>query len=153
MKETATVVALEEGSIWVETRRQGSCQTCSANKACGQGLMSRMLPGREHYVRALIGREQREGLAIGDLVEIVVPDEVILRASLVVYMVPLLLLIVGMFVGVWLVPGDLGAIAGGVGGLLVGAGLVRWHAHAVRDDCRIQPRVVALAAAEPITGL
>lgn len=143
MRESATVVALEPDCVWVETRRQGSCQACSANKGCGQGLMSRLLPGREHYVRALTGAVDRENLAIGDIVEIDVPDEVILQASAVVYLVPLLSLIAGMLVGAWLVPGDPGAIAGGILGLLFGAALVRWHAHHVRNDSRVQPHIVS----------
>ncbi len=143
MKERATVVALEEGSVWVETQRQGSCDSCSASKGCGQGLMSRMMPGREHYIRALPGDDPRQRLAVGDIVEIDVPDEVILRASMIVYMVPLSMLIFGMFVGAWMFPGDPGAIAGGLLGLLAGAGIVRWHGRYVRNDSRVQPRVVS----------
>jgi sigma-E factor negative regulatory protein RseC len=104
--------------------------------------MSRMLPGKEHYVRALIDEAQHKQLAIGDTVEIDVPDDVILQASVMVYLVPLLMLIVGMFLGSWLSPGDPGAIFGGLLGLLAGAGIVRWHAAHVRNDGRIQPRVV-----------
>jgi sigma-E factor negative regulatory protein RseC len=144
MKERATVIALEDDSVWVETQRQGSCDSCAANKGCGQGLMSRIVPGREHYIRALVDREQRQHLAVGDQVEIVVPDELVLKASLIVYLLPLSMLLLGMFAGAWILPGDPGSIAGGALGLLVGAALVRWHARSVRNDAGVQPRVLAL---------
>ena len=143
MKERATVIAIEEHSVWVETRRQGSCGSCAANKGCGQGMISRIAPGREHYIRALVDHEQRQSIAVGDQVEIVVPDELVLKASLIVYMLPLAMLLLGMSAGAWLLPGDPGAIVGGGLGLLVGAGMVRWHASSVRNDARVQPRVLA----------
>jgi sigma-E factor negative regulatory protein RseC len=144
MQESAIVVALEANSVWVETRRQGSCDNCAANKGCGQGMIARVLPGREHYIRALVDPEQRQQLAIGDQVEIEVPDEMVLKASLIVYLLPLSALLLGMFAGNWLAPGEPSAIAGGVLGLLAGAVLVRWHARTVRNDTRIQPRVMAI---------
>jgi len=143
MKERATVIALEQDSVWVETRRQGSCDVCAANKGCGQGIMSRIVPGREQYIRALVDSEQRQHLGVGDEVEIVVPDDLILKASLIVYLLPLSMLLLGMFAGAWALPGDPGSIVGGILGLVVGAGLVRWHARSVRDDARVQPRVLA----------
>ena len=153
MKEQAVVIALEEDCAWVETRRQGSCQACSASKGCGQGLMSRLLPGREHYIRVLVDGADRDKLVIGESVEIDVPDQVILEASAVVYLVPLLMLIVGMFLGAWAVPGDPGAIAGGLLGLLSGAMLVRLHASRVRNDKRVQPRIVGDSAHELVARL
>jgi sigma-E factor negative regulatory protein RseC len=142
MKEKAVVVALEDDSVWVETRRQSSCSACSASEGCGQGIISRVAPGREHYIRALVDRRQHSQLVIGDTVSIAVPDESILHASVVVYLVPLLMLIAGMFGGNYILPGDGGSIAGGFVGLLLGAAIVRWHSVLVRDDTRFQARVV-----------
>ena len=141
MKEQAVIVALEGDSVWVQTRRQTACNSCTARDGCGQGLISRVMPGREHCIRALVDRQLQPQLALGDIVSISVPDEAILRASMVVYLVPLLSLIAGAFSGTLLVPGDGGAISGGGIGLLLGAALVRWHAISVREDLRFQPRV------------
>jgi sigma-E factor negative regulatory protein RseC len=143
MRENATIIALENDCVWVETLRQGSCSSCSASAGCGQGLMSKMLPGREHYIRALIEQQQLQGLAIGQTVAIEVPDAQILEASAVVYLVPLVLLIAGAMLGTWVLPGDAGAISGAVLGLLLGAVIVRWHARVKRNDQRFQPRVVS----------
>ena len=144
MKEAATVVALDVESVWVETQRQGTCGACSARSGCGQGLMNQMMPGREHFIRALIEPQYRGRVAIGDRVSISISDDVVLSASVIVYLVPLGFMIAGFLGGNALFSGDAGALGGGFLGLLLGALAVRMHALRVRDDPRIQPRVTAI---------
>ena len=146
MRESATVVAIKEDGVWVETHRQGTCNACSANKGCGQGLMTRLLPGRAHYVWALTEAGEGECLAVGDRVEVSLPDDVLLKASAIVYLLPLGFFMVGMLSGASLVAGDLGAITGGLLGLAAGMLAVRCHAHWVRHDAGMHPRVVANSA-------
>ena len=141
LTEPATVVALDEKSIWVETHRQGTCNACRANTTCGQGLVNRLLPGRIHYMRIKRAAGISGDIAIGDRVELSVPEGAVLRSSILVYLLPLLLLIVGAMSGEWLWAGDPGAIAGGIAGLLVGFGMVRLHALLRPDDPTLQPRL------------
>lgn len=147
MKEQATVVALGDGDAWVETRRRGTCGSCQSRTDCGGSLMERVMPGRPHYIRALIEPGQATVLAVGDSVEVLVPDGVVLRASVIVYLLPLGLFILGMFGGTMLVPGDPGAIAGGALGLLAGFAVVRVHAGLTRNSRQVQPRLVVDATA------
>ena len=72
IEEQGRVVALEPGAVWVETLRKSTCSNCSANAACGQGLMERLGIGRQRgYVRALSQKQ----LAIGDSVIIGVRED------------------------------------------------------------------------------
>ena len=153
MKETAVVVALEGDSVWVQTRRYSTCHGCSVRDGCGQGLVSRALPGREHCIRARVGSQLQPQLALGDTVSITVPDGVLLRASMVVYMVPVLALMIGASCGNLVVPGDAGAILGGVIGLLLGGAMVRWHASVVREDLRFQSQVVEKQHGVSVVGV
>ena len=141
LKEPAIIVALDGDSVWVETQRQGTCNACSANRGCGQGLMNRLLPGRAHYVRALCTPDLPQALAIGDRVEISVPQNLLLKSSALVYLLPLILLLAGTLSGSQVWPGDPGAILGGALGLSLGFGLVRLHAYRQRDNATLQPRV------------
>lgn len=100
------------------------------------------MPGRANYIRALVEPDQRAVLAVGDSVELQVPDQVVLRASVVLYLLPLGLFMLGMCGGSLLVPGDPGAILGGLLGLALGFAAVRVHAGLTRDDSRLQPRLV-----------
>lgn len=145
MKEEGRIVALGDDCIWVETSRQSTCTACTARKGCGQTLLNRIHPGYQHFVRVLLEPGQRQGLEVGDRVEVSVPDDVVLKASLIVYFVPLLLLLVGTVGAGALFGSDAYAVAGAAAGLACGAALVRLHAHLTRNDRRIQPRLVGLA--------
>ena len=87
IEESGRVVALEDGAVWVETRRSSTCSACSANAGCGQGLLDRLGVGqRRARVRALTDLR----LAVGDGVTIGIREEQLLRSSLQVYLLPLL---------------------------------------------------------------
>ena len=146
LKEPATVVALDGDSIWVQTQRQGTCNTCSASKGCGQGILNRLIPGRVHYIRALRAPAVGPGavgpeLTVGDQVEVSVPENMVLKSSVLVYLMPLSLLLAGALLGDRLWPGDPGAILGGLGGLLAGFSVVRVLAVLQRHNPALQPRV------------
>lgn len=146
MRETGTIIALEEGSAWVETRRQGTCGRCSARQGCGQGILNQVMPGREHYLRALIDESERGRFAVGDRVAIEMADDVVLAASAIVYLLPLAAMLLGAVGGNGLLPGDAGAVGGALAGLMFGALGVRLHARRVRNDPRVQPRLQSLVA-------
>jgi sigma-E factor negative regulatory protein RseC len=80
-----------------------------------------------------------------------IPEEVILRGSMVAYLVPIVGLLAGAAgAAAWLPQmQDSAALLGAVGGFLVSLGLVRWHAVRHHDDPAYQPllqgRVVAVA--------
>ncbi|APU29616.1 transcriptional regulator [Ectopseudomonas alcaliphila JAB1] len=150
IEERGRVVALEPGAVWVETLRKSTCSSCSANAACGQGLMDRLGVGRQRgYVRALSQMQ----LAVGDSVIIGVREDLLVRSSLLVYLLPLL----GLFAAALLADG-LGlseplVIFAGLSGLLASWLLVRWRAARVAENPLLQPVVLrTLLATAPAAG-
>lgn len=145
--ETGRIVAVEADSLWVETIRKSTCGTCSAQKGCGHGLLNRIRDGQRGLVRVLPGPFSLADCQVNDEVSISLPDEVILRGSLIVYMLPLLVMLAGAAAGVRWLPWseDLAAIVGAVAGFAIGIGLVRWHAWRHRDDARLQPLLAAVS--------
>lgn len=122
IEESGTVVALDGDDVWVQTIRQSTCGSCSARKGCGQGALARMTDGRANQVRV----RNACGADIGDQVVLGIEESQLLRASLLVYALPLLALLAGALVGGGLWPGqDLAAIAGGGIGLAAGFLLVK----------------------------
>jgi sigma-E factor negative regulatory protein RseC len=86
IEESGRVVALETGAVWVETLRQSTCGNCAAQAGCGQGLMNKLGVGRQRgHVRALCDLQ----LAVGDRVVIGIGEDLLLRASLLAYLSPL----------------------------------------------------------------
>jgi sigma-E factor negative regulatory protein RseC len=139
IEEQGRVVALEPGAVWVETLRKSTCSSCSANAACGQGLMDRLGVGRQRgYVRALSQMQ----LAVGDTVIIGVREDLLVRSSLLIYLLPLL----GLFAAALLANG-LGlseplVILFGLLGLSTTWLMVRWRAARVAENPFLQPVVL-----------
>lgn len=144
--ETGRVVAVEADAVWVETIRQSTCGSCAAQKGCGHGIMNRISEGRRCLVRALPGKVDPADCAVDDEVRISIPEEVILRGSLVVYILPLLAMLLGAWTGAALLPlaEDAAAGLGAVVGFAIGFGIVRWHAAVHRDDRALQPSLEAV---------
>lgn len=146
--ETGRVVAIEEGGLWVETMRKTTCGSCAVQKGCGHGVLNKLGSNRSNYIRVLYG-DLPHHFAIDDEVQIGIPEQIVVMASFVVYMVPLLLLLLGAVAGEYVLQSGLGETVAGMLGAVVGfaAGLcvVAWHNAKIRNDCSYQPRLIGLS--------
>ena len=141
--ETGRVVAIEADGVWVETIRKTTCGSCAAQKGCGHGLLNSISSGRRSLIRALPGKLHPSECRVDDEVQISIPDEVILRGSFIVYIVPLVFMLLGTIMGSGYASNvDLGGAAGAAAGFLLGFALVRVHAWRHRDDRTLQPTLV-----------
>ena len=149
--ETGRVVALESDGLWVETIRQSTCGSCAARKGCGHGLLNRYADGKRGFIRVLPGTTGVIDCAVDDQVRISIPEEVILRGSLVVYVVPLLFMLGGAVFGSTQADGssDLYAAVGAVAGFAIGFALVRLHAWYYRNDRSLQPTLLEVVEPPP----
>ncbi|MFT6758695.1 MAG: sigma-E factor negative regulatory protein RseC [Chitinophagales bacterium] len=137
MREIGTIVAIEERSLWVETSRQTACGSCSAQKGCGTSLLAKLFPNRQHFVRVLAQAEQISPLQVGQEVTIEVSDSLIVKASLIMYLVPIALLLLGAAIG-----DTSGGSDGYAIGLSTGLALVRLHAWTGRNNPDLHPVIV-----------
>jgi len=155
LQEWGRVVAVQDDAVWVETIRQSTCGACSARQGCGHGLLSRDAGARRGLVRVLSGKQLRAAdCAVGDEVVLELPEDVILRGSLLVYMLPLLGLLAGAasMQGLAPAPGaqaDLLTALGALLGLGTGLAVVRWHAWRHRADPRLQPTLAQSLRSPP----
>lgn len=115
--ETGTVIALKGEQVWVQTIRQSACQSCSARSGCGQRVLASASGGRANQVLVKNSVDAR----VGDEVTLGIDEQALLSASLLVYAMPLLLMVLASIAGHQLSGGmDAGAIAGAGGGLAAG---------------------------------
>lgn len=141
--ETGRVVAIEPDGIWVETIRKTTCGSCAAQKGCGHGLLNSISSGRRSLIRALPGKRHPSECRVDDEVQISIPDEVILRGSFIVYILPLVFMLLGTIIGSGYASNvDLGGALGALVGFVLGFALVRAHAWRHRDDRTLQPTLV-----------
>lgn len=134
--ESATLVAIESDAVWVEAVQKSACESCVAEKGCGTRVLAK-LTGKTNRIRVLAGTEQLQGLTVGDKVTIGIPEDVVVTSALLVYILPLLLSLLGL----WLVasPSDVVSAFAAVVGLLLGAVLVSLYSHKTRRNPRLNP--------------
>ena len=120
--ETGTVGSKNQDSLMVETIQQTTCDSCSAQKGCGHTALTK-LTGTKNEIRVLPGGFCVDSLRLGQSVTIGIPEHIIVKGSLMVYLVP----VIGALTGAWML-GDqgktleqdlfsiLGALIGRVGG-------------------------------------
>lgn len=111
----ARITRLEGGCAWVVSAAPSSCGAC-AGKGCGSSLFARVLHADEPEYRV----DNPIGAEVGEAVVVGLPDGALLGAALSAYLVPLLLLLAGAGVGQQL-GGELGAVGGGLAGLMLAA--------------------------------
>ena len=146
LTETGRVVAVENDSLWIETIRASTCGSCQAQKGCGHGLINKISDGSRSYIRVLPGELAPSACEVDDQVRVSIPEEVILRGSFIVYILPLAGMLAGAASAVALFSGnqDLLAAIGAVVGFGVGVSVVRWHAWRHRDDAALQPTLLEI---------
>lgn len=89
IEEIGTVTAVEDGHIWVETQIKSTCGACAANDNCGTGVVAKAFAPKKD-VLMLPCSEHAE---IGQQVKIGIPENHLLSASALVYMLPLVVLV------------------------------------------------------------
>ncbi|MCR8914936.1 sigma E positive regulator RseC/MucC [Marinobacter panjinensis] len=115
--ETGKVVALSGNRVWVQTIRTSACESCSARNGCGQRALAGVSGGRANQV--LVTNSM--GARVGDEVTVAIDESALLGASLLVYALPLVLLVLGAVAGHQLSGGlDAVAMLGAALGMAVG---------------------------------
>ncbi|MGN0921818.1 MAG: SoxR reducing system RseC family protein [Cellvibrio sp.] len=146
--EHGTVVAVEQEGVWVEAVRKSVCAGCKARQGCGQGLLSKYSQ-HQGYLWILKSNVSTP-VNPGDEIEFGLPDDVIVKSSMIIYLVPLVLLLVGVVAAHNLMPGDGPAVIGAFLGLITGGILTKMHARRVRSDLRYQPQLISVVRSTPV---
>lgn len=95
IEEHGQVVGLAGGSVQVQTVRRSACQNCKVRSGCGQRLMTEMLGAQPLDVCVDNTLDAR----LGDRVVLGVEESALLRASFMVYFLPLMGLLAGGLIG------------------------------------------------------
>lgn len=117
MEQEAIVARVEGDQVYIELGGDGSgCGRCHEAGGCRSGLFSQIFrPGPRQFRMA-----NSIGAAPGDRVVVRVAEGATLRAALLVYLVPVVFLLAGAFVGTALGEGSAGSDAAAVVGALLG---------------------------------
>jgi sigma-E factor negative regulatory protein RseC len=144
LQTRAIVIRLEGRDALVESTQGGGCGNCDSEGGCGSGKLSQLFCSEPRRFRV-----RNEGNAqVGSLVDVVVPEGVLLNSALLMYIVPLLMLLFGAMVGSKLTPDVAGVDAysamGALAGLAAGFFLVKFISSRRRLSASAQPVVLPL---------
>ncbi|MCX4025497.1 SoxR reducing system RseC family protein [Endozoicomonas sp. SM1973] len=93
VEEHGIVTAIDKsGGVWVETQQQSVCGQCAANKGCGHKLLNK-LPSRQVVSASSIKVRSDYSLQVGDAVVIGIPENTLVKGSLLVYLLPLVFML------------------------------------------------------------
>ena len=152
--ETGRVVGIDSDALWVETIQRSTCNSCSAQKGCGQGLMNKAFAGRRNQLRVLLRNQCADDFQLDDQVDICIPERALVGGAMLVYLLPLVTMLAAMLGVSHFYVGDVaaasGALAGFVGGILV----LRLHALLTSNNPAYQAQVLAkadLASAQTVS--
>lgn len=140
IKEDGQVIAVTEDHLWLQTTQKTTCDSCQGRHACGQRLLQN-LSERQGLLKVPLESEPAALVKQGDTVTIAIEESALLKATLLAYITPLVLLIVFAVVGQHL-GGELLSIMGAALGLLLGALWVRKQLASEGCDSRFQPRLL-----------
>ncbi len=135
IKEQGRVVAVEEGTVWIETERKSTCSSCSAKNGCGQHLVDKYRTKKTHsYIRA----SSELSLAEGATVVVGIPEAALVQASILAYLLPLLF----MMAAIWGINlsglHELLAIPAALAGLALGFVPAKLLGDSAGDICKVK---------------
>lgn len=124
IEEQAIVVRIDGSHAFLEVERSKPCGLCGTSTGCGLSLWGRLFAGRHGHFSV----DNSLGLAVGERVVVSMEEGALVTGALAMYLVPVLMLCAGAFVGAGLgvsrMQSDLFAAAGAVAGLSGGLFLV-----------------------------
>ncbi len=133
MLETrAIVVHLQGKEALVEAKGGGGCGHCDSEKGCGSGKLSQLFCSKPRQFNV----QNDANASVGDEVQITLPEGVLLRSSVLMYVLPLCLLLGGGMLGTYwasdVASRDGHAALGSLLGLVSGFFLAKWLSRHLR---------------------
>jgi len=127
MLETKAIVIQRQGNeALVEAIQGGGCGHCDSEKGCGSGKLSQLFCSEPRRFRV----RNNANAQVGDMVQVVLGDGLLLRGALLMYILPLLLLMIGAAAGTQLSSeervGEVYSAIGGLVGLISGFLIVKF---------------------------
>jgi sigma-E factor negative regulatory protein RseC len=99
MTALATVTAVTESKqgnvVELSCQQQSSCSHCASKNSCGTGIVSKAIGNKSHKW-ALITQEKVKS---GQMIEIGLPEKKLIQFASVVYLLPIVMLMLGGFLG------------------------------------------------------
>ncbi len=132
----AQVVEVEGSMAWLVPEQGSSCGSCASASACGSKGASTTASRLENR-RFRIGNEAN--LAVGERVVFGIRNNVLMKASITAYVIPLATLLLAGALAQWKFGSDTITMAAMVAGLVIGLGISRVEARRLQTRGDLAP--------------
>lgn len=99
LRETGRVIEIKtingEKKAVVECVSKSACKSCGNNSDCGVGVISKATNNKTHHLTM----PYKEGMQVDEQIELLIDNNEIIKSSMIVYIIPLLLFVVGTTFG------------------------------------------------------
>ncbi len=132
----AQVVKIEGKTAWLVPEQGSSCGSCASAAACGSkgvGTTASRLDNRRFRI------DNEANLAVGERVVFGIRDNVLLKASIAAYAIPLATLLLAGSLAQWMFGSDTITMAALIAGLVVGLWISRLEAKRLHSKGDLAP--------------
>ncbi|MFC2141276.1 SoxR reducing system RseC family protein [Acidobacteriota bacterium] len=138
--EEGTITKVVEDKAWVRVRRSAMCDVCNCKSACS--IIGSSESMEAEALNTANGKE-------GDRVRIKIPSRALWKISFILYMIPVIFLISGIFIGMKLAKNyslepELGALLLGVVGCILSFFPIKLFAKQVRKNKEYTPEIIKI---------
>jgi sigma-E factor negative regulatory protein RseC len=117
IKQPAKVIAETKLTYLLESLPKSACPQCDAGKGCGGGLLAKAFSNKTYQLELT----KTKKLGINEIVQIGIPSQLLVRASFIVYFLPLLsMIITALVAGLYTENQDVYTVSGAIIGFIVG---------------------------------
>ena len=132
--QQAIIVDIDDDTVWLEVERQSTCSQCQVRQGCGTGLLSKHVGNRFSRISV----KKTNDVTIGQHVQLAIPEQHLLHATVLIYIVPLICMFLLASVTQVLNINELAEIFSGIAGLLIGLYWVRRYLRNKKDDFNVR---------------
>ena len=142
IEQVAHVHAIDQTTVWLDTIRLSTCNSCSMKSGCGQRLMNQATDCRRSRIELPLPQDM--ALNVGDEVVLGIPQKAFIKASLLTFAMPLMIMLAFASLAQWGALSEPAAVVAALLGLGLGLLLLRWYSQsdAVLSSNQWQPMIL-----------
>jgi sigma-E factor negative regulatory protein RseC len=141
LEETAQVVEVKDGLLTAETESRSGCSHCHSSSSCSTSVVAKLFGVRRNR---LVMANHLNAMP-GDQIVIGIPDQLLVRASLTAYLLPLIVMLLVTALGDLAGVNELFLSLLALSGLAMGFFTVRWVSRG-RTSQQYEPRLLRIVA-------
>ena len=142
IEQVAHVHAIDQATVWLDTLRLSTCNSCSMKSGCGQRLMNQATDCKRSRIELPVPHNMT--LNVGDEVVLGIPQKAFIKASLLTFAMPLIIMLVCALLAQWWDFSEPVTVVSALLGLILGLLLLRRYSQsdAVLSSNQWQPIIL-----------